>query len=217
MECFLGTLNVFLSPSQVHLLLEVASGLSTQGGWCPHPLHAPLTPSPSPSEISNSFLELSYTLYIVSLIMSLVESRRERCMWGAGTGLLQIVKAWMQCFQNWALINEFNVLGTRFWFQNLCHSILELVWREFIEIVLLKKLSVLMLCAPAFIFTSGTANSSFRVPTLWFIDLTVPTVHIQDTFLSLCRFVFVFLWENGWNTKILSVCHFHIIRKWQPM
>ena len=30
--------------------------------------------------------------------------------------------------------------------------------------------------------------SSFRVPTLWFIDLTVITCHIQYTFLSLCQF-----------------------------
>ena len=30
--------------------------------------------------------------------------------------------------------------------------------------------------------------SSFRAPTLWFIDLTVTTCHIQYTFLSLCQF-----------------------------
>ena len=30
--------------------------------------------------------------------------------------------------------------------------------------------------------------SSFRAPTLWFIDLTVATCHIQYTFLSLCQF-----------------------------
>ena len=29
--------------------------------------------------------------------------------------------------------------------------------------------------------------SSFRVPTLWFIDLTVAISHIQYTFLSLCQ------------------------------
>ena len=32
--------------------------------------------------------------------------------------------------------------------------------------------------------------SSFRAPTLWFIDLTVATCHIQHTFLSLCQFFF---------------------------
>ena len=32
--------------------------------------------------------------------------------------------------------------------------------------------------------------SSFRAPTLWFIDLTVATCHIQSTFLSLCQFIF---------------------------
>ena len=47
-------------------------------------------------------------------------------------------------------------------------------------------LSVLMLCAPVFIFTSG---NSFTSPTLWFIDLTVATCHIQYTLLSLCQFV----------------------------
>ena len=30
--------------------------------------------------------------------------------------------------------------------------------------------------------------SSFRAPTLWLIDLTVATCHIQYTFLSLCQF-----------------------------
>ena len=31
--------------------------------------------------------------------------------------------------------------------------------------------------------------SSFRAPTLWFIDLTVATCHIQYNFPSLCQFV----------------------------
>ena len=31
--------------------------------------------------------------------------------------------------------------------------------------------------------------SSFRAPTLWFIDLSVATFHIQYTFLSLCQFI----------------------------
>ena len=43
--------------------------------------------------------------------------------------------------------------------------------------------------------------SSFRVPTLWFIDLAVATCHIQYTFLSLFRF---FSRENGQNTRILE-------------
>ena len=33
-ECFLGTLNVFLSPKQVHLLTEFASGFSAPGLFC---------------------------------------------------------------------------------------------------------------------------------------------------------------------------------------
>ena len=44
--------------------------------------------------------------------------------------------------------------------------------------------------------------SSFRVPTLWFIGLTVATCHIQYTCLSLGQ---LFLRENGQNTKILKV------------
>ena len=39
-------------------------------------------------------------------------------------------------------------------------------------------LSVLMLCAPVFIFTS---SSSFRAPTLWFMDLIFATCLIQIT------------------------------------
>ena len=40
--------------------------------------------------------------------------------------------------------------------------------------------------------------SSFRAPTLWFIDLTVATCHIQYTFMSLCQFFFFFFSrENG--------------------
>ena len=46
-----------------------------------------------------------------------------------------------------------------------------------------------MLCTPVFIFTSGS-SALFRVPTLWFMDLTVATCHIQYTFLSLGRFFF---------------------------
>ena len=42
--------------------------------------------------------------------------------------------------------------------------------------------------------------SSFRAPTLWFVNLTVATCHIQYTFLSLCQF---FSRQNGQNTKIL--------------
>ena len=49
-------------------------------------------------------------------------------------------------------------------------------------------LSVLLLCAPVLIFTSGSSAGSFRVPMLWFIDLTVATCHIQYALLSLCQF-----------------------------
>ena len=41
---------------------------------------------------------------------------------------------------------------------------------------------------------------SFRAPTLWFIDPTDATCHVQYTFLNLCQF---FSQENGQKTKIL--------------
>ena len=47
--------------------------------------------------------------------------------------------------------------------------------------------------------------SSFRAPTLWFIDQTVV--------LSLCQF---FTRKREKNTKILEVRHFPMIRKWPP-
>ena len=53
--------------------------------------------------------------------------------------------------------------------------------------------------------------SSFKGPTLRFIDLTVGNCHIQYTFLSLCQFLSQ---ENGQNTKILDVRHFSMVRKW---
>ena len=70
-------------------------------------------------------------------------------------------------------------------------------------------LSVLMLCTLISIFTSGSSALLLRAPTLWFIDLTVATCHIQYTFLSLCQFVSR---ENGQNRKILKVCHFRMIQ-----
>ena len=51
-------------------------------------------------------------------------------------------------------------------------------------------------------------HSSFRVPTLWFINPTVTTCHIQYTFLSLCHFFFQ---EKTDNMKILEVCHFRVL------
>ena len=61
----------------------------------------------------------------------------------------------------------------------------------------LTALSLLMLCASMFIFTFGSSASAFRVPTLWFIDLTVTTsyMYTQYTFLSFCQFFFP--QENG--------------------
>ena len=65
-----------------------------------------------------------------------------------------------------------------------------------------KDLSVLMLCTPVFILTSTWQLSCFRVPILWFINLTVATCHIQYHPLSLCQFVSR---ENRQNTKILGL------------
>ena len=64
-----------------------------------------------------------------------------------------------------------------------------------------------------FIFIYIRQLSSFRVPTLWFIDLTVTACHIRYTFPSLCQFL---SGENGQKTKILEVCHFRMIQKWLP-
>ena len=50
--------------------------------------------------------------------------------------------------------------------------------------------------------------SSFRAPTLWFIDLNVTTCHVQYTFLSSL--------ENGQNMTILEIRHFCMMRKWPP-
>ena len=66
-----------------------------------------------------------------------------------------------------------------------------------------KALSVLMLCAPVFIFTSGSM--------LWFIDLTVATCHIQYTFLSLCQF---FHEQTDKTRKYYDTIS--VIRKWPP-
>ena len=41
--------------------------------------------------------------------------------------------------------------------------------------------------------------SSFRAPTLWFIDLTVAACHIQNTFLSYCKY-----FQEKTNTTLQS-------------
>ena len=46
--------------------------------------------------------------------------------------------------------------------------------------------------------------SSYRAPTLWFIDLNITTWHIQYTFLSLCWFFFHKKRDKHDNTGILS-------------
>ena len=47
-------------------------------------------------------------------------------------------------------------------------------------------LGINALCACVYIYIRQL--SSFRVPTLWFINLALATGHIQYTFLSLCQF-----------------------------
>ena len=67
-------------------------------------------------------------------------------------------------------------------------------------------LSVLMLCAHVFIFTSGSpALLGCHIVVYGFVD----TYHIQYTFLSLCQLFFSR--ENGQNTKILEVRHFRMM------
>ena len=93
-------------------------------------------------------------------------------------------------------------------------------------------LSVLMLCTKC-VYICIRQLSSFRAPTLWFIDLTIATCHIQYTFLTLCQNIFsqengktqkfsksaIFIWyENGQsiNTEralILKVDISHVLTK----
>ena len=57
-------------------------------------------------------------------------------------------------------------------------------------------LSVLILCAPVFMFTSGSSALLGLS-----IDLTFAACHIQYTFLSLCQFFFMRKWEKHENTQ----------------
>ena len=51
--------------------------------------------------------------------------------------------------------------------------------------------------------------NSFRVPTLWFIDLTVAACHIEYTFLSLCQFFFTRKRTKHENTRLSSPFSYH--------
>ena len=79
------------------------------------------------------------------------------------------------------------------------------IWKD-LKQSLRGSLSINALHAYAYIYIRQL--SSFRAPTLWFIDLAVATCHIQYSFLSLCQF---FSQENGQNMKILKVRHFRMI------
>ena len=70
-------------------------------------------------------------------------------------------------------------------------------------------LSVLMLCAPVFIFTSGSSALLGRPRCGYRSDCHyLPySIHFSE-FMSICSR------ENGQNTKILEVCHSRMIRKW---
>ena len=63
-----------------------------------------------------------------------------------------------------------------YWSCNASHVHVLRLWK-----VLISSLSIIMLCAPVFIFTSSSP-ALLGHPTLWFIDLTVTTCHIQYTF-----------------------------------
>ena len=54
--------------------------------------------------------------------------------------------------------------------------------------------------------------SSLKAPTLWFIDPTVATCHIQYTFLSLCQFFH----EKTPKTRKHSKSAIFMIREWPP-
>ena len=69
-----------------------------------------------------------------------------------------------------------------------------------LEIMVISALSELMICAPVFIFYIQQL-SSFRAPTLWFIDLTVATCHIQYAFLSLSAIFFTRKRTKHENTR----------------
>ena len=81
-------------------------------------------------------------------------------------------------------------------FQSTCEC-LDVRWNS----LNLKKLSVLMVCTPVFIFTSGSSALLGR-----------PRCGLS-IWLSLFAIFNTLFWQN---TKILEVRHFRMIRKWPP-
>ena len=85
------------------------------------------------------------------------------------------------------------------------------------DLLLKDSLSINAYCACVYIYIQQL--SSFRPPTLWFIDLTVAACHIQYTFRSLCQFFPLEKEEEEeeeeekTSPKTLKVRHFCLIRK----
>ena len=76
------------------------------------------------------------------------------------------------------------------------------VWKNCFIVITkknLEALSVLMLCAPVFIFTSG--SSAFLGRPRCGLSAWLSLIHFSE-------FMSIFLGENGQNTKILEVRHF---------
>ena len=82
----------------------------------------------------------------------------------------------------------------------------------------------LSLCAHVYTYTRQL--NSFRAPTLWFMDLTVATCHIQYTFLGLCHFFMrkrtkhkkylksaIFIWYENGHWWLLGAQSINIINK----
>ena len=67
------------------------------------------------------------------------------------------------------------------------HSLGWIIWIAIFKRALSLSLSINALRACTHIYIQQL--SSFRAPTLWFIDLTVATCHIQYTFLSLWKII----------------------------
>ena len=102
--------------------------------------------------------------------------------------------------RTWQLENKSHSFGNLLklsWERQIVHSLHK-------ENAIKEALSINALRACVYIYIRQL--SSYRVPMLWFIDLTVATCHNQYTFLSSDQRS---SWENRQNTKILKSPPFH--------
>ena len=77
-------------------------------------------------------------------------------------------------------------------------------------------LRVLMLCAPMFIFTCTSVRSALLGHPRFGLSIWLSLLAMFNTFFWVYAICFFFSRGNGWNTKILEVRHFRMIRKWPP-